>query len=167
MRLLFAMPLLLLAACGEKEGGNRGLSANIVDEQPSYDVSNETPAQDEALAPDNGAESASANNADVPKPSAATTIPAALQGNWTGLNDRCGDRSAELELKVTPGSLIFHESVGTVEGVMSGPDGRVRVDAAFTGEGESWTKRLDLRPSANGRELVITNDGAAVTRKRC
>ncbi|WP_062113675.1 hypothetical protein [Sphingobium sp. MI1205] len=167
MRLLFAMPLLLLAACGEKDEGNRGLSANIVDEQPSYDVSNEMPAQDERLAPDNGTESTSANNADVPKPSAATTIPAALQGNWTGLNDRCGDRSAELELKVTPESLVFHESVGTVEGVTTGADGRVRVDAAFTGEGQSWTKRLDLRPSANGRELVITNDGAAVTRKRC
>lgn len=146
------------------------MSTNIVDEQASYDVSNETPAQDASLAPEKDAQPP--NNVAAPaKPNAGSSpaggIPAALQGNWTGLSDRCGDRSAELELKVTPENLIFHESVGTVKGVVTGTDGRVRVEAAFTGEGDSWTKKLDLRPSANGRELTIINDGAAVTRKRC
>lgn len=174
MRLLFAMPLLLLAACDDKGGEKPRMSTNIVDEQATYDVSNETPAQDETLAAGNETqpqppENASASAAlDKTAPSSpAGAIPAALQGSWTGLNDRCGDRSAELELKVTPDSLIFHESVGTVKGVVTGTGGRVRVDAAFTGEGDSWTKKLELRPSANGRELTIINDGAAVTRKRC
>ena len=174
MRLLFAMPLLLLAACDDKGGEKPGMSTNIVDEQATYDVSNETPAQDETLAAGNEAQSEPVDNASVSAgvdrtgtASRAGAIPAVLQGSWTGLNDRCGDRSAELELKVTPDSLIFHESVGTVTGVATGTGGKVKVDAAFTGEGDSWTKKLELRPSANGRELTIINDGAAVTRKRC
>ncbi len=83
------------------------------------------------------------------------------------MNDRCGDRSADLELTVTPKTLIFHESVGTVTKVAPGPGERVRVTAAFTGEGDSWTRKVELRPSANGKELTMINDGAAVTRKRC
>jgi len=174
MRLLITLPLLLIAACDEKGGGKPGMSANIVDEEASYDVSNVTPAQDETLAAGNEARPAAAANGSAPatprqaaRPHAAGSIPAALQGSWTGLNDKCGDRSAELELKVTPNSLIFHESVGTVQGVVTGSGGKTRIDAAFTGEGDSWTKKLELRPSANGRELTIINDGAAVTRKRC
>ena len=174
MRLLFAIPLLLLAACDDKGGEKPRMSTNIVDEQATYDVSNETPAQDETLAAGNEAQSEPTDNASVSAAadkagtaSYAGAIPAALQGSWTGLNDRCGDRSAELELKVTADSLIFHESVGTVKGVATGTGGKVKVDAAFTGEGDSWTKKLELRPSANGRELTIINDGAAVTRKRC
>lgn len=182
MRALFVLPLMLLAACGEKEGDNPRMSTDIVDEQASYDVSNATPAQDPALVAD---DDAAAEPKPKPKPKSAVSgraadpltssragspigaIPAALQGRWTGLNDACGDRSAELELTVTPKSLIFHESVGTVQGVASGVNGRLRIDAAFTGEGDSWTKKLELRPSANGRELTVINDGAAVTRKRC
>ena len=174
MRLLFAMPLLLLAACDDKGRDKPRMSTNIVDEQTTYDVSNETPAQDETLAAGNETQLGRTDNASVSAgadgtgtASRAGAIPAALQGSWTGLNDRCGDRSAELELKVTSDSLIFHESVGTVTGVATGPGGKVKVDAAFTGEGDSWTKKLELRPSANGRELTIINDGAAVTRKRC
>lgn len=174
MRLFLAMPLLLLAACDDKGGEQPRMSTNIVDEEATYDVSNETPTQDETLAAGNEAQpkpAANAATADAPQkstvPAKIGSIPAGLQGNWTGLNDRCGDRSAELELKVTPDSLIFHESVGTVKGVTTAHGGKLRVDAAFTGEGDSWTKKLELRPSANGRELTIVNDGAAVTRKRC
>lgn len=149
------------------------MSTNIVDEQPSYDISNRTPAQDPTLGAGNDAASAPPRPENEPShpgisaDSPTGAIPAALQGRWTGLNDRCGDRSADLELTVTPKSLIFHESVGTVKGVTSGANGRLRIDAAFTGEGDSWTKTLELRPSASGRELTVINDGTAVTRKRC
>jgi hypothetical protein len=169
MRVFLALPLLFIAGCDDTPGDGPGMSTNIVDEGQSYDVSRVPPEQDPTLTPvdpvkpDNAAE---AQRDDGAQP-AKGAIPAALQGKWTGLNDRCGDRSAELELTVTPGSLIFHESVGTVRGVVSGTGGRVRVDAAFTGEGDSWTKQLELRPSANGRELTVINDGTAVTRKRC
>lgn len=172
MRLLPALPLLLLAACDQGDSGKPGMSTNIVEEQSSYDVSNLTPAQDESLRPGNatappGNETAPARPREQQEASAPGTIPAALRGHWTGVNDACGDRSSDLELTVTPKSLIFHESVGTVTDVAPGPDGRVRVTASFTGEGDSWTRKVELRPSANGRELTMINDGAAVTRKRC
>ena len=170
MRLFLALPLLLLAACDQRADDKPGMSTNIVEEQSSYDVSNQSPADDDSLAPDNAADPTRNETASARQPEGASVgnrIPVSVQGRWTGLNDRCGDRSSDLELTVTPKSLIFHESVGTVTGVTSGPGGRVRVDAAFTGEGESWTKRVELRPSASGRELTVINDGAAVTRKRC
>jgi hypothetical protein len=103
-------------------------------------------------------------------PSQATPaglIPASLQGRWTGVSDRCGDRAADLELTIQPDSLVFHESVGTVQSVTDGEDGAVRVTTAFTGEGQSWTRTLDLRPSADGDRLTIVNDGTATTRKKC
>jgi len=170
MRALLFLPLLLLVACDQKEEGKPGMSTNIVDEQASYDIGNLSPADDDTLESMNEAqgEQAGPNAAALsPEPSPTGVIPVSLQGRWTGLNDKCGDRSAELELKVTPRQLIFHESVGDVTGVVSGTGGRLRVEAAFTGEGDSWTRKLELRPSASGRELTIINDGAAVTRKRC
>jgi hypothetical protein len=170
MRALSFLPLLLLAACDETEEGRPGMSTNIVDEQASYDVGNLSPVDDETPEPVNEAQPDANAAAPAREPGPRTPaggIPASLQGRWTGLNDTCGDRSAELELTVTPKQLIFHESVGDVTGVVSGTGGRLRVDAAFTGEGDSWARRLELRPSANGRELTIINDGAAVTRKRC
>lgn len=169
MRLLTALPLLLLAACDQSGGGKPGMSTNIVEEQSSYDVNNRSPVDDESLTPDNMAEPADdeAARQDEPQPSSGRVIPKLLQGRWTGVNDACGDRSADLELTVTPDSLIFHESVGTVKDVETVSAGRFRVTAAFTGEGDSWTRRVELRPSANGRELIMVNDGAAVTRKRC
>lgn len=174
MRALLALPLLLplflTAGCDDTPGDGPGMSTNIVNEGQSYDVSPVPPEQDPTLTPVDPVKpqaSAEPDTAEDNAPPAKGAIPAALQGKWTGLNDRCGDRSAELELTITPGSLIFHESVGTVRGVVSGTGGRVRVDAAFTGEGDSWTRQLELRPSASGRELTVINDGTAVTRKRC
>ncbi|WP_338010733.1 hypothetical protein [Sphingobium bisphenolivorans] len=157
------LPLLLLpAACGKDEDRQPGVVANIVDQEVSG-------AADNAPAVTNNS---AVEPAEEPAPQTrqapvASAIPPALQGRWTGLNDNCNNRSAELELKITRDSLIFHESVGTVMGVSSRPNNHVSVDAAFTGEGQSWTKKLELRPSANGRELTIINDGTAVTRKRC
>ncbi len=92
-------------------------------------------------------------------------LPIAFQGRWTGMKDRCADAGAEQELKITPKELIFHESVGSVARVTRKGEGRVTVEAAFTGEGESWTKRLEMR--ASGDELTVSNDGQTVTRKRC
>lgn len=94
-------------------------------------------------------------------------MPAAFHGRWAGSAAECGDPAAPLELRVTPTSLIFHESVGTVTAVTPAGDGAMTVDADFTGEGESWSRRLLLRASDDGRRLTVTNDGTAVTRQRC
>ncbi|WP_240334236.1 hypothetical protein [Sphingobium estronivorans] len=156
MRAIFLLPLLALAACDEKKDDPPGVVTNIVDQA----------APEPRQAPE--AENALRTAESAPPPSSVgSTIPASIQGRWTGLEERCDERAAEMKLTVTPTSLVFLESEGKVTGMSHGPDGRIRIDAAFTGEGQSWNKTLELRPSASGRELTVIDDGRAVTRKRC
>lgn len=157
--------LLLIAGCNQSSDNSAdqtGVVANILDQTlPNVE---EAPPAANAITPVEPTP-----KIDTPPPEAAPAglIPAAMQGNWTGVQDRCGDRSADLELTVTPDRLLFHESVGTVKGVTQSEDGRAAVDAAFTGEGQSWTRTLALRTSPDGKALIIVNDRKAVTRKRC
>lgn len=163
MRLFVCLPLLLLAACDDRDQDQSRMSADIIDRPASRE--GEGP-----LAGNNvgaGAGTGLANNTTPAEPTSEARLPSVVQGQWAGINDSCGDRTAELELTVTPTTLVFHESVGTVRSVSAGKDGRIRVDASFTGEGQSWTRVLELRPSANGREMTMVNDGTAVVRKRC
>lgn len=157
MRMALALiPLVALSACDKPDGKQEkqpGIVANISDrsepQQDARTVANATPP------------------AQPPAPEAAASgpIPAALQGRWTGVTDKCGDRAADLELSILPDQLVFHESVGKVETVTPGADGDWSVRASFTGEGQSWTRTLTLRPAAD--TLTIINDGTAVVRKRC
>lgn len=94
-------------------------------------------------------------------------IPVAMRGQWTGPDERCGDRGAVLALEVNPRELLFHESAGTVKKIEAAPNDATRVTADFTGEGESWTRTLLLKQSADGQRLTITQQGSTVTRKRC
>ena len=160
---LSILPMLLLAACGSKEQNQSGgIVTNILDQAlpdtkaPPPAANSITPVEPPPALP-------------VPRGEAerSDAIPIALQGSWTGTRERCGDRAAVLELRITAASLVFHESVGTVRRVTRGADGRLTVEAAFTGEGDSWNRTLTLRPSADGRQLTIVNDGEAVVRKRC
>jgi hypothetical protein len=160
--ILLMPPLLLASACGQSPdgGGDQpGVVANIVD-QAMPDVANDAPPANK-ITP---VESSPKINA---TPSADDTIPIAMLGRWTGAAEACGDRGADLELTVAPDRLVFHESVGTIKSVKQDMDGRAVVEAAFTGEGQSWTRTLALRTSKDGKALTIVNDGTAVTRKRC
>ncbi|MBV2149530.1 hypothetical protein KRZ98_14755 [Sphingobium sp. AS12] len=159
MRFLLALlPLIVLAACdkpAKKPEVQPGVVANISDRtEPAPDA----PPPVNATVP---------TESPVPDVRASALIPAALHGRWTGVSDRCGDRAADLELNILPDQMVFHESVGMVEAVTPDADGQLSVKAAFTGEGQSWTRTLVLRPAADGATLTIINDGTAVTRKRC
>lgn len=158
--LLLPIPLLLVA-CQDKDtsaNGNEqpGITANIMNESDSPRPAPEPrqPPPAEAPAPE-------------PVETPSGLIPASFQGRWTGVNERCGDRSASLELTIDPKRLLFHESVGDITAVKSDADKGLSVTAAFTGEGESWTRTLQLRTTDDGDRLTIVNDGTAVTRKRC
>jgi hypothetical protein len=159
MRLaLTLLPLIALAACdkpAEQPDAQPGVVANISN---STEQAQDTPPPVNATVPTQQPE---------PEATASGPIPAALHGRWTGVTDKCGDRSADLELNIQPDQLVFHESVGMVEAVTPGADGQLSVKASFTGEGQSWTRTLTLRPAADGATLTIINDGTAVTRKRC
>lgn len=153
---LALLPVIALAACdkpADKQTSQPGVVANI---NAPIEPAPEAPPPANVTAP-------------TPSPDQATSgkIPIDLQGRWTGVSNRCGDRAADLELNILPDQLVFHESVGTVEAVTPGAKGEVAVKAAFTGEGQSWTRTLTLRPAADGATLTIVNDGTAVTRKRC
>lgn len=160
--LLPLLPLLLAAACdnSKQSAGEPGVVANIVDQalpnaqQPAPPANAITPVEPPPAL-------------DPPAAAPSGPVPETLQGRWTGTADRCGDRSADLELTIAPDQLLFHESVGEVRSVKAGDDRSLSVEAAFTGEGQSWTRTLLLKPSPDGRTLTIVNDGAAVTRKRC
>ena len=163
--LLPLLPIVLLAACGRQDGNQAeqpGVVSNIMDQA--------LPATDEPAPPPNAitpVEPPPDIETPAPPPAPAALIPANVQGRWAGIEARCGDRSDALELTIAPDQLIFHESVGKVQSASAGADGRIAVQAAFTGEGESWTRTLSLKPSADGARLTIVNDGTAVTRKRC
>lgn len=162
---LILTSMILLGGCGQ-QSGNDAAQPNVV-----------TNIMDEAL-PDTDKPAPPANaivpveplpTIETPKQAAspAGLIPASMQGRWAGMQARCDDRSDALELTIKPDQLIFHESVGTVQSVDAEEGGHIRVQSAFTGEGESWTRTLSLKPSADGARLTIVNDGTAVTRKRC
>ncbi|MCP1471798.1 hypothetical protein J3E64_003511 [Sphingobium sp. OAS761] len=158
--------VLILAACGGEDNGdsdgNRrpGAVSNMLDQALPNAQDVPTPAN--AIDP---VEPAPAIK--TPPPATAGLVPAAFQGRWAGLDDRCGDKAAPMELTIAADELVFHESVGTVKAVRNEADGKVAVDASFTGEGQSWTRSLSMALAAGGRRLTITNDGEAVTRKRC
>lgn len=97
----------------------------------------------------------------------AVAIPAAMLGRWTGVTDDCADPAAPMNLRVERSRLLFHESEGRVTAAQPRGDGAVLVDADFTGEGQSWTRRLTMIPQDGGRRLRIDGDGNGVTRKRC
>ncbi|MBU0931984.1 MULTISPECIES: hypothetical protein [Sphingobium] len=160
---LLMLPLLLVTACNraaDKQNDQPGVVTNILDQTlPNMEA-----------APANGITPVeTVPRVETPPPAAAADglVPAAMQGRWAGAAERCGDKAAALELTVMPDQLLFHESVGTVKQVTQDADGRAAVEAAFTGEGQSWTRTLALTLSKDGKALTVVNDGTAVTRKRC
>jgi hypothetical protein len=152
-----ALAVLLLAACNDPAPpvGNRTEPRSPVPTAPVPTA----PANDATPVDPGANESAAADRAD--------TIPIALQGRWTGLKEECGDQAALMELEIGPAQLLFHESEGKVSAVTARSDGDATVTADFTGEGQSWTRKLILTPSQAGTRLTISGDGAATTRKRC
>ncbi len=93
------------------------------------------------------------------------TIPAAFLGRWDRDAAACAKPATSIEaVTVSPRELRFHESLGTVTAVTPVEDG-VRIEAAYTGEGERWTTRQRL--SVAGDVLTIAGEGAPIRRVRC
>ncbi len=156
MTRLAVFALLLLAACDDRSApadNQANLSMDLPQPVP------DTPANEATPVDPGPNESVAADRAD--------TIPVAFQGRWTGLAQDCGDPAADMELDMRPTQLLFHESEGKILAVEANDDGSVSVKAAFTGEGQSWTRQMLLTQSADGARLTIRGDGTSTTRKRC
>lgn len=121
MRIVLAAPLLLLAACGQQESA------------PEAPVETPIPVE-----PDGGI----GDGAGPPRLATLGTIPDRFHGVWDATTGSC-DPASDLRVEIGSESIEFYESVGEVMDVTE-EDGRVLVDLAMQGEGETWTNRLAL-----------------------
>ncbi|WP_207912484.1 hypothetical protein [Parafrankia sp. BMG5.11] len=122
--------------------------------------------------------SASANAAGTPTPLASATpapaatatatdgtgvpefgIPVALQGNWGMVPADCTSTRGDAKglLRISPTTLTFYESIGKLGTIKSSSDTAIRANFAFSGEGMSWTRDVEL--SASGDTLTRTERG--------
>lgn len=154
MHASFLLLLLPLAACGRADDNQSG-AANDTAAETRQGAEQRLPREDIPAPP-------------PPNPEATSdrAIPPSALGRWAGISDDCADGTAESALTVTRDQLLFHESAATIRTVEPVDNG-VAVQADFTGEGQSWSRRIVLRPSADGQRLTIVNDGVDVARKRC
>lgn len=94
---------------------------------------------------------------------AAGIIPAGFQGRWSNSQASCAKPGDLSRLTVKEDTLVFYESEGKVTDIRQLAPGEIRVDARYTGEGETWSRTSNLRLSADNR--VLTLDGQR--RVRC
>jgi len=117
----------------------------------------------------------------LPSPSATdergpieARIPRTLRGRWGLVPADCKSVPGDHEgsLVVSGETLRFYESVGTLGTVVEKDETRIVGDFAFTGEGETWTRRVVLDGQDNGQTLIRREQGAdampgALRYRRC
>src|SRR3546814_11003817 len=99
MRAMILLPLLVLAACGDKPGEQPGIATNIVDEamnQVQQVPQGATGLQTAAPAPEMPSS---------PAPGGAP-IPARAQRRWGGRDDSCAHRAPERDVKIAHTRLV-------------------------------------------------------------
>jgi hypothetical protein len=145
--LLLSAAAASLAACGPPDKADVTTEDNFI-------------ASEEQAAP--------APEAKVPAHSAiqSAAIPAAFLGVYDRDEAAC-TAPGEYRMEVRPGEIRFHESIGKVRKVTILDQDRASVEAAYQGEGESWSNVRELRLSDGGRTIAVSGDGADIVRHRC
>ena len=96
-------------------------------------------------------------------PPAALAIPADFQGRWALTPEDCTSTRGDAKglIEVTEEAVRFYESRGTLDKLSEGPDrpGVFRATFAFSGEGETWTREMQMAVSDDGSELVRSEFG--------
>jgi hypothetical protein len=89
-------------------------------------------------------------------------IPRALQGRWGLVPADCepGRADAKGLLVIEDDSLEFYESMAELRQVDERSAGRIRADFAFTGEGISWQREMELVTRDRGETMVRREFGA-------
>ncbi|WP_182466817.1 hypothetical protein [Sphingomonas gilva] len=163
---------LALAACGG-EPANQTLPAN--DALPASNTGAETddavadPADDTpaptpedsdtpapAPSPAPTPAPAPAEPGEEPEDTATVTIPAQLRGRWGLTPADCTSTRGDAKglLRINRDTLRFYESRGTLARVIERDRSRIVAEFAFTGEGQTWTRRVLLDGQDRGRTLV-------------
>ena len=85
-----------------------------------------------------------------------TSIPEALQGRWGLVAADCDPARDDAKglMTVTKTSLAFYESRAVLGAVHGRSASRITADFAFAGEGQTWSRRISLRISEGGQDLV-------------
>lgn len=93
---------------------------------------------------------------------------AAAQEDGRYSTDPACPKMSDGEIALDGTTITFHESSCDLTDPVTvrGLTGAVLYDAVCTGEGETWTRRMMLMPSADGG-LVRVEDGFALTYARC
>ena len=127
--LIFALPMLALAACGG---------------EPQQDTPD--PATTAAAMPEPAAS---------PEPTlAANTIPARFHGVWDAETGTC-DPASDLRLEIGAQTIGFYESQGTVTAADASDPDVVSIQLAMEGEGDKWTQAMDLALEGEGADAVL------------
>ncbi len=98
---------------------------------------------------------------------AAGGIPRALQGRWGMVPADCepGRDDAKGLLVVDADSLEFYESMGTLGETAERSAGRIRAEFAFTGEGMTWEREMELVTNDGGDTMSRTEFGEEAMRE--
>jgi hypothetical protein len=98
----------------------------------------------------------------APAAPAASTIPLAVQGRWGLVPADCtstnGDNKGLVTIDAT--SLKFYESRATLSTIKDVDDDGIEAAFAFTGEGQSWTRDVELDVEDEGKTLIRKEIGA-------
>lgn len=103
---------------------------------------------------------------------AAETLPPEIQGTWGRSAKDCAmGLGAEGILTITETEVQFYESTGTVAAIeQATPDGVIAA-YRFSGEGETWEKRMFFSADNTGSLLIRIDigetQGAPITYQTC
>ena len=151
MKHLTIAAALFLVACGSSEDGGNNSSegaeggaaveqtpANLQDDPNNSVVPLTTP-----------------NAAPTPTPSPIAALPAGFQGRWGLVPNDCVERDDGKGLMtVTADTLAFYESRARIERAAVVRPETIRLDLAFSGEGQNWKRQTTLTRLDGGRTLI-------------
>lgn len=177
-----------LAACGVQpanqadavrdNGVDMADTGNAIDPDATPPVLDEEPAddRDDAPAPPAAASEPAPTPAPAPAPTPAPApegpadeadapnalIPVALRGRWGLTPADCTSTRGDAKglLRVTRDTLRFYESRATLGRITERDRSRIMAEFSFTGEGQTWTRRVLLDGQDRGRTLVRREYGA-------
>ena len=88
-----------------------------------------------------------------------STIPVALRGRWGLVAADCTSTRGDAKglLTISPTTLKFYESLGTLGKIRTRTASTLRADFSFSGEGMTWTRDETL--SVSGNKLTRTERG--------
>ena len=88
-------------------------------------------------------------------------IPVALRGRWGMVEADCdpAEMANKGPMEVSPTTLKFYESLGTLAQTSETGPMRIRATYDFEGEGMQWQREILLEGEAGGEALMLTEFG--------